>query len=179
MVSRHRIRDLVCSLGVCLLLPGTAAAFQATPAGKNAAAASAVLQSNFVSPDVTVTIQKGLRKRLLLAHVYAETAGNTVEGARIELRVTANGTQMEPSSPFRPFHATKCTVGRITPTPVLELDASCIASGTFWLDLDTVDPAAFIGQPVVIAVSTLAQRLEDSAAIRNGCVSVVAELVKK
>ena len=60
MISRHCIRDLVCSLGVCLLLSGPAAAFQATPAGKNAAAASAVLQSNFVSPDVTVTIQKGL-----------------------------------------------------------------------------------------------------------------------
>jgi hypothetical protein len=162
-----------------LLLPAIAGAFQATPPGRNAAAASAVLQSNFVSPDVTVTILKGVRKRLLLAHVYAETVGNTVEGARIELRVTANGVQMEPGSPFRPFHATKCTVGRITPTPVLELDASCIASGTFWLDLDTVDPATFIGQPVVVAVSTLAQRLEDSAFIRDGFVSVVAELVKK
>src|SRR5215813_13528443 len=109
MVSRCCIRDLVCSLGVCLL--------------------------------------------------HAETVGNTVEGARIELRVAANGMQMEPASPFRPFHASKCTVGRITPTPVLELDASCIAAGTFWLDLDAVDPALFIGQPIVVAVSTLAQRL--------------------
>jgi hypothetical protein len=138
-----------------------------------------VLRSNFVSPDVSVTLLKGVRRRLLLAHVYAETVGSTVEGARIELRVTANGVQMEPGSPFRPFHATKCTVGRISPPPVLELDASCIASGTFWLDLDAVDPALFIGQPVVVEVSTLAQRLEDSAFIRDGFVSVVAQLVKK
>jgi len=39
--------------------------------------------------------------------------------------------------------------------------------------------SVFIGQPVVIAVSTLAQRFEDSAFIRDGFVSVVAELVKK
>jgi hypothetical protein len=179
MISFRSIRALALPLCLAASLPATVSAFQATPPGKNAAAASAVLQSNFVSPDVTVTILKGTRRRLLLAHVYAETVGSTVEGARIELRVTANGIQMEPGSPFRPFHATKCTVGRISPTPVLELDASCIASGTFWLDLDAVDPALFIGQPVVVAVSTLAQRLEDSAFIRDGFVSVVAELVKK
>jgi hypothetical protein len=135
--------------------------------------------SNFVSPDVTATILKGKRNRLLLAHVYAETVGNTIEGARLEIRVSANGVQMEPGSPFRPFHATKCTVGQISPTPMLELDASCIASGTFWLDLDTVDPMLFIGEPIDVSVSTLAQRLEDSAFIRDGFVSVVAEMVKK
>ena len=179
MHASQSIRALVLPVCLGMSLPQTATAFQATPPGRNAAAASAVLRSNFVSPDVTVTILKGTRKRLLVAQVYAETVGSTVEGARIELRVTANGMQMEPSSPFRPFHATKCTVGRITPTPVLELDASCIASGTFWLDLDTVDPASFIGQPIEVAVTTLAQRLEDSAFIRDGFVSVVAQLVKK
>src|SRR5215472_10487522 len=66
-------------------LPAVVGGIQATPPGKNAAAASAVLQSNFTSPDVTVTILKGKPKRLLLAHVYAETVGNTVEGTRLEL----------------------------------------------------------------------------------------------
>ena len=179
MVSRRSLAAPALSLCLGLSLPGAASAFQATPPGKNAAAASAFLQSNVSSPDVSVTILKGKKGRLLVAHVYAETAGNTVEGARIEFRVTANGVQMEPRSPFRPSHATKCTVGRITPTPVLELDASCIASGTFWLDLDTFDASQFIGQPVVVGLSILAQRLEDSAFIRDGFVSVVAELVKK
>ncbi len=178
MLSWRTVRT-VSAICVCVSFPGRSDAFQATGPGRNASAASARLQSNFTSPDVTVTIVKGVRKRLLVAHVYAETAGNTIEGARIEMRVTANGIQMEPGSPFRPFHATKCTVGRITPTPVLELDASCIASGTFWLDLDTVDPALFIGKEIVVALSTLGQRLEDSAFIRDGFVSIVAELVKK
>jgi len=93
--------------------------------------------------------------------------------------VKANGVDMQPSSIFRLSHATKCTVGRMTPTPVLELDASCIASGTFWLDLDTVDPAVFIGKPIEVSVFTLAQRLEDSAFIRDGFVSVVAQTVRK
>jgi hypothetical protein len=40
-------------------------------------------------------------------------------------------------------------VGRITPTPVL---GSCELHrlGTFWIDLDTVDPTLFIGQPIVV-----------------------------
>jgi hypothetical protein len=179
MTSFRSIRLLALAVCVGLSLPTAVSAFEATPPGKNAAAASARLSSNFVSPDVTVTIQKGVRKRLLVAHVYAETVGGTVEGVRLEMRVAANGIQMEPGAPTRPFHDTKCTVGRITPTPTLELDASCIASGTFWLDLDTVDPALFIGQPIVVSLSTLALRFEDNAVIRDGFVSIVAELVKK
>ena len=179
MVCVRSIGTLALTIALSWSLPTVTHGIQATPPGKNAAAASAVLQSNFTSPDVTVTILKGKPKRLLLAHVYAETVGNTVEGTYLQIRVFANGVQMEPGEPTRPFHATKCTIGQIKPPPVLELDASCIASGTFWLDLDTVDPAVFIGQPVVIAVSTLALRFEDSAVIRDGFVSVVAELVKK
>jgi hypothetical protein len=179
MISCRSIGALALTIVLSWSLPTLVRGFEATPPGKNAAAASAVLQSNFTSPDVTVTILKGKTKRLLLAHVYAETVGNTVEGTRLEIRVFANGVQMEPGDTTRPFHATKCTVGQIKPPPVLELDASCIASGTFWLDLDTVDPLLFIGQPIEVAVSTLAQRLEDSAFIRDGFVSVVAELVRK
>jgi len=179
MVSFTSMRALLLSICLGVILPTSMHAFQATESGRNAAAASAPLQSNFTSPDIEVTILKGRAKRLLVAHVYAETLGNTVEGARIELRISANGVPMEPASPFRPSHATKCTVGQQSPPPVLELDASCIASGTFWLDLDAVDPALFVDQPIVIAVSTLAQRLEDSAFIRDGFVSVVAELVRK
>lgn len=179
MMRYRSIRWILWPICLASVLSMPVHAYEATDPGKNAAAASAVLQSNFISPDVGVTILNGRPKRLLLAHVYAETVGNTIEGARIELRVNANGVQMEPGSPFRPFHATKCTVGPKSPTPVLELDASCIASGTFWLDLDLVDPMLFIGKPIVVEVSTLAQRLEDSAFIRDGFVSVVAEMVKK
>ena len=179
MISLRSIGALAVTIVLSCSVPTVVRAIQATPPGRNAAAASAVLQSNFTSPDVTVTILKGKTRRLLLAHVYAETIGNTVEGTRLEIRVFANGVQMEPGAPTRPFHATKCTIGQIKPPPVLELDASCIASGTFWLDLDTVDPLLFIGQPIEVAVTTLAQRLEDSAFIRDGFVSVVAEMVKK
>jgi len=49
--------------------------------GRSTAAASGVLQSNIVTPDVTATILRGGRRQLLLAHVYVETAGNTAEGA--------------------------------------------------------------------------------------------------
>ena len=179
MVCVRSFGTLVFTIALSWSLPTLAHGLQATPPGKNAAAASAVLQSNFTSPDVTVTILKGKPKRLLLAHVYAETVGNTVEGTYLQIRVFANGVQMEPGDPTRPFHATKCTIGQIKPPPVLELDASCIASGTFWLDLDTVDPMLFIGQPIEVAVSTLAQRLEDSGFIRDGFVSVVAQMVPK
>lgn len=178
-MSVRSVGGLAFTMALSWLLPAAVQGFQDTGPGRNAAAASAVLQSNFVSPDVTATILKGKTRRLLLAHVYAESIGPTSEGARVEIRVFANGVQMEPSSPFRPFHATKCTIGQISPPPVLELDASCIASGTFWLDLDAVDPMLFIGRPIEVSVSTLAQRLENSAFIRDGFVSVVVELVKK
>ena len=179
MVSRRSIEALSLATVLSCSLPAVVQGLQATAPGKNAAAASAVLQSNFVSPDVSVTILRGKSRRLLLAHVYAETVGTTVEGTRLEIRVFANGVQMEPGEPTRPVHATKCTVGQIKPPPVLELDASCIASGTFWLDLDTVDPMQFIGQPIEVSVTTLGERLEDSGFIRDGFVSVVAEMVPK
>jgi hypothetical protein len=178
MIPLRSIAALGLTITLSWWLPTVVVGLESTP-GRNAAAASATLQSNISSPDVTVTILKGRTRRLLLAHVYAETFGNTVEGARLSIHVAANGVDMEPSFPTRPFHTTKCTIGQIKPPPVLELDASCIASGTFWLDLDTVDPMRFIGQPIEVAVSTLAQRLEDSAFIRDGFVSVVAEMVKK
>ena len=127
MVCVRSFLTLVFTIALSWSLPTLAHGLQATPPGKNAAAASAVLQSNFTSPDVTVTILKGKPKRLLLAHVYAETVGNTVEGTYLQIRVFANGVQMEPGEPTRPFHATKCTIGQIKPPPVLELDASCIA----------------------------------------------------
>ncbi len=179
MISIRSCIVFALTIGVSCFVPALVRAFGATPAGRNAAAASARLQSNFVSPDVSVTILKGKPRRLLLAHVYAETVGNTVEGTRLEIRVFANGVQMEPGDTTRPFHATKCTVGQIKPPPVLELDASCIASGTFWLDLDTVDPMLFINQPIEVSVSTLGTRLEDNAFIRDGFVSVIAEMVLK
>jgi len=179
MTSFRSIAALILTTLLTSSLPTAVRALQETGPGRNVAAASATLQSLFVSPDVTATILKGKPKRLLLAHVYAETTGPSVEGARLEIRVFANGVQMEPGSPFRPFHATKCTIGQISPPPVLELDASCIASGTFWLDLDAVDPMLFINQPIEVAVSTLAQRLEDNAFIRTGFVSIVLEMVRK
>ena len=37
----------------------------------------------------------------------------------------------------------------------------------------------FINQPIEVAVSTLAQRLEDNAFIRTGFVSIVLEMVRK
>jgi hypothetical protein len=126
----------VSAICVCVSLPGRAA--------------------TVARPDVTVTIEKGVRQRLLLAHVSAAASSDGIE------RVTANGVAMEPGSPFR---ATRCTVDR--PSTLARE-----ASNTFWLDLDAVDPTAFIDRPVVVAVST-------DAASGGGFVSVVAELVTK
>jgi hypothetical protein len=106
------------------------------------------------------TIPKGLKKRVLEVEATIVQPSST---SAIGITVTVNGHSMEPNVAY--VGTTQCMS-----------TADCVATGVFWLDLDTAEavyPGEFIKQPLVVDMRGTA------TVATTGNVSLRAHLQKK
>jgi hypothetical protein len=122
---------------------GQASADADTSPGRSAVFASAtgVPLLPVVTELLSATIAQGKRKRILTidAMLVADDPGIPA------FQVLVNGVPPEPSDGSNAYFVAECPTSGF----------GCLASATFWLDLDAADataPGTFIRQPIVVTI---------------------------
>ena len=138
----YRLR---CALVGCLAigLAATSASADTISPGKESAFASSadvspLPNSDPANPLLSVTIEKGKRRRVLVIEATVEDRSSALILLRIGPSVNGVGVQ-GPNASVNCDPANGVTV--------------CTASGVWWLDLDAAEaasPGTFVGQPLVV-----------------------------
>jgi hypothetical protein len=154
---RKGIAGVLALFGLVAFAPGGVKADGSISSGKTTVAATQSGLALDTSPTLSLTIEKGKKKRVLLV---TGTAFTNFSSGSISVSVQANGLPMGPASSI----VQRCN------------SAACAVSGTFWLDIDAAEaanPGVFANLPVNV-VGTFSAN-----AVTSGNASLTATLVKK
>ncbi len=154
---RKGIAAALAFVGLVALGPG---AVRADVIGKTTAATSASGVAFNTNPAISVTIEKGKKKRMLLVTGIASAPSTT---ATVVLWARVNGIEMEPQDGVDSAIGVKC-------------DGACTLTGSWWLDIDAAEaanPGVFVSVPLIVEIEAL------SSGTMTGKFSVTASMVKK